>query len=781
MLLTGLVKTLAQGSPCCLTSSLVINSGYNPVTGSVIPSGTPGFPVTDPHWTVTYLSPDNIAYFPGVTGFALPSIPYPAYVAPSSGYPVYAGCNWLAIANQTTYPTVSGATYDAVFTRTFTTCTSDCYNFNLNLSFDYNVVSVKIDGVPQAWSSWFCSGCVVSATYSSVCLPAGTHTIDIELMNDAWGVLLNGYALDVYGTVTSAGGNSTIVSEGAGCTAWSYCTEPPVTGPTSVCIGSNITLADAEPGGTWSCFPIAVATINPSTGVLTGGLIAGTAAVTYTDPCGRSVFYNVTVVACAPTVPCCLTKSLKINTSYDPMSGTVIAPGTPLSPVTDPHWTVTYLSPDNAAYFPGVTGFPLPLLPYPAYVVPSPGYPVYPGCGWLSIANQITFPTLSGRYYDAVFTRSFTTCTADCFDFNLNLAFDYNVLSVKIDGVPQPWGSGFCSGCIVPASYLGYCLPAGTHYLSVELVNDAWTYPTNGYALDVFGTITSSTGSNSLVSEGKGCSGWSYCTEAPITGPTTVCEGSSIVLNDVEGGGTWTSAPPAVGSIDPVTGVFTGTAGGVATITYTDLCGRDVYYTVTVVPEPVVCVTTGYTLDYWFHFTSTSGTAIIEYAAVGIGGVPMCTGYLAPAGATVPYGAISMSCPGYVGVCITGVYDGGCYWPLTGAAACCTYVNHLKPGRNGTASVTPAETGDATISVIPNPNTGAFTLSGSMLSSAASTEVKIEVLDVTGKVVFSDAATVDQGTMNKKIALDPSVANGVYLIKVKNADVNKVLRFTLNR
>jgi len=38
----------------CLVSSLVINTGYNPVTGLAIPGGANGAPaVTDPHWILT--------------------------------------------------------------------------------------------------------------------------------------------------------------------------------------------------------------------------------------------------------------------------------------------------------------------------------------------------------------------------------------------------------------------------------------------------------------------------------------------------------------------------------------------------------------------------------------------------------------------------------------------------------------------------------------------------------------------------------------------------------
>ena len=57
---------------------------------------------------------------------------------------------------------------------------------------------------------------------------------------------------------------------------------PSITGPTSLCLGTSITLSDATPGGTWSSSNPIIATISPATGVTTG-VGAGTATIGYTD------------------------------------------------------------------------------------------------------------------------------------------------------------------------------------------------------------------------------------------------------------------------------------------------------------------------------------------------------------------------------------------------------------------------------------------------------------------------------------------------------------------
>jgi hypothetical protein len=62
-----------------------------------------------------------------------------------------------------------------------------------------------------------------------------------------------------------------------------------ITGTSSVCAGTSITLSDASAGGVWSSGNTAKATINPSTGVVTG-VAAGFTSITYavTNACGTA-------------------------------------------------------------------------------------------------------------------------------------------------------------------------------------------------------------------------------------------------------------------------------------------------------------------------------------------------------------------------------------------------------------------------------------------------------------------------------------------------------------
>jgi hypothetical protein len=55
---------------------------------------------------------------------------------------------------------------------------------------------------------------------------------------------------------------------------------------------------------------------------------------------------------------------------------------------------------------------------------------------------------------------------------------------------------------------------------------------------------------------------------APITGPTTVCAGDTIILSDATTGGTWSSSATATATVG-TSGFVIGVAAGVATISYT--------------------------------------------------------------------------------------------------------------------------------------------------------------------------------------------------------------------
>ncbi len=71
---------------------------------------------------------------------------------------------------------------------------------------------------------------------------------------------------------------------------------PAITGPTSVCPGGTITLANAESGGTWTSLNPGSASINPVTGVVSG-IATDVAVIEYSTHAGCTVSTTITVDA----------------------------------------------------------------------------------------------------------------------------------------------------------------------------------------------------------------------------------------------------------------------------------------------------------------------------------------------------------------------------------------------------------------------------------------------------------------------------------------------------
>lgn len=118
--------------------------------------------------------------------------------------------------------------------------------------------------------------------------------------------------------------------------------------------------------------------------------------------------------------------------------------------------------------------------------------------------------------------------------------------------------------------------------------------------------------------------------QAPISGPSSVCDGTCITLTDATPGGYWTSSISSVATVSSSTGVVCGLTAGVTTISYTVTGTGTVTHTVTVnaLPTPItgpsaICVGTSATLSVATGFgtwsSSSVGVATISSAGVVTG------------------------------------------------------------------------------------------------------------------------------------------------------------------
>jgi uncharacterized protein YjdB len=155
----------------------------------------------------------------------------------------------------------------------------------------YVIKQVTVNPLPPAIAGvqYMCLG---TTAFVSNPIPGGTWSSSVPTTVD----------VDAFGNVTAlAVGSSTITyTLGTAC----YITRPitveptlnAITGPSSVCEGSNITLSNSFAGGNWSSSTPSIATVG-STGIVTG-VVTGVATITYETPLANC--FTVTSVTVDP-------------------------------------------------------------------------------------------------------------------------------------------------------------------------------------------------------------------------------------------------------------------------------------------------------------------------------------------------------------------------------------------------------------------------------------------------------------------------------------------------
>ncbi len=84
---------------------------------------------------------------------------------------------------------------------------------------------------------------------------------------------------------------------------------------------------------------------------------------------------------------------------------------------------------------------------------------------------------------------------------------------------------------------------------------------------------------------------------SPISGTTSECPGSTVVLTDPSGAGNWVSSNSLIASVDPTGGAVTGMSAGTATITFSQSSGCFALVSFTVNPVPSVITGTRRTCE----------------------------------------------------------------------------------------------------------------------------------------------------------------------------------------
>lgn len=389
-------------------------------------------------------------------------------------------------------------------------------------------------------------------------------------------------------------------------------TPDPISGPSTVCRTSSISLTDATPSGSWSSSSMSVASVNAATGIVTG-ISAGSATITYVLGSCKAVL-PITVLASPVAITGSSTEvceGSQVSFSNATAGGSWTSDNTSVASIDAATGvvtgvgfgttTITYATGCGSPVSQSVTvdRTPNDFTGTPAVCVAAVAIIGNSDAGgtWSGGAPETATIDASGNIYgvaagSADITYTLGSCAASrSVTVNPNpetiagndLVCTESPVTFTDATVGGAWSSSDNSKATVDASS-GVVTGVGAGAVNISYTV---SYPVGSCAVAYTTTV------NSLPARPE-----------DITGsPVTFCTGTTATLSDITPAGTWSSATPAVATIDDA-GVVTGLSGGTATISYslTNECG-------TVAATQDVTV-----VDYPFAFISSAPNACYNYA-----------------------------------------------------------------------------------------------------------------------------------------------------------------------
>jgi trimeric autotransporter adhesin len=439
------------------------------------------------------------------------------------------------------------------------------------------------------------------------------------------------------GVVTGVSQGTSIVTYSyslAGCSATAIVTVNPIpsaiTGPTAVCVGSNISLSDVSSGGTWISSNTSVATVGSGTGIV-GGVASGTATISY----------KFTLTSCY------VTYVVTVNPLPSDINGTLNVCVGSCSSLSDLTAGGTWASSNAGVASVGSTGTV---------------------CGISAGTTIITYALSTGCLKTRVFTVNpvpavITGSTGVCVGSTINLtdasaggtwtSSNTSVATVGTSGTVTGVSLGtsiityaFATGCrqtvtvtvnttpVPIAGTFSVCATSSTT-LSDATSGGAWSSSNGAVAtVGTGGTVTGVSAGTSIISYslGTGCLVTAvmtvYPTPAAITGSSNVCVGFTTSLTDASAGGTWSSSNTSIATVG-TGGVVSGVAPGTAVISYAFATGCSQVFVITVnltpsaiLGTPVMCVgaTTSLSDATGVGTWTTSNAGVATVSSTGVAG-----------------------------------------------------------------------------------------------------------------------------------------------------------------
>ncbi len=390
------------------------------------------------------------------------------------------------------------------------------------------------------------------------------------------------------GLVTGlTGGNTAIITYTlpSGCAATTtvtvYSLPAPISGAGGVCVGTTITLSDAD-AGTWNGSN-ANATIDGSGNVT--GLSSGSVVVTYTTGSG-----------------CTANAALSVYAAANPISGiaTVCEGGTTvLSDAGGGSWNSN--NGNVSVNISGVTTGVSAGTSIITYTLPVGG------CYTTRVVtiNPLPSPIIGASTVSVGYTTQLSDAGSGIWAVNnANATIDASGLVTGVSAGTSIISYTLSTGCYVTHTITIVATPpaitgeltvcAGSATVLSDPGSGTWSSSNvNTSVGSATGIVTGISAGTSIITFSFTGGGEVYATVTvnplplAITGPDSVCQGSPITLTDASGAGSWgTTANAVIGS----TGVVTGINPGTATVTFafnTTGCSVSKVITINALPESI--------------------------------------------------------------------------------------------------------------------------------------------------------------------------------------------------
>ncbi len=605
----------------------------------------------------------------------------------------------------------------------------------------------------------------------------------------------------------------------------------PITGTRVVCVNANTTLANTTSGGTWSIADGAIATVNSSTGVVTG-VSSGTTTVTYTFSGSGNTTAIITVnptpatytgsgIICTGSqlnlgsiIPgCTWSSSTPARASVVTATG-IVTGGATLGTVnisytnTSSCRTITQLTVNGAVA--NITGLSSPCVggTFTALNSTSGGTwsssntaraTIHPTSGLVTAVGggtvTLTYSVSTGCYKTATATigtpPNITGNASACVGATTTLVSSGGTWSSSNTSIATVAGSGVVTG-----------ISLGTANITYRSSSNSACFVTKEVTVNAMPTA--------------------------ITPATVVCPGATATLTSSPTGGVWTSNNSSTASVDATSGVVTGVVNNfsgisIVGIRYTlpSTCSVTTLVTVNPLPAPIgggnrnICIAgtttlTSSTSGATWSSTNPSiatitvggavtgvaaGLATISYTnSLGCANTAVVTVNAIPGANTgtatlcIPSGTTTLSNPAGSGTwsssntsrasvnlstgVVTGINTGTANITYTKAAGCISVTQVTVSSCSARPELTDESVSNANVfTVAPNPTTGAINITTDLPGT-------ISVFSIDGKQIVQ--SEVKQGT--NSITLPSDIKTGIYLLRFVGSDgVIKSVRLVYNQ